>query len=93
MAWASIKNVKDIVKKGAVKPLSKMISELNIFGSVQVGEEVYAAEGNTDTLPLIAGNNMEVKATEGGIEFSAKSEDTGLSIVDGKLCIQYTKED
>lgn len=73
MAWASIKNVKDIVKGAA----ADKIKDLDIFSGVQVGENIYAADGNNDVVPLIAGSNMNIQATSEGIEFSASGSGGG----------------
>ncbi|MBQ7563927.1 MAG: hypothetical protein IJT16_08055 [Lachnospiraceae bacterium] len=85
MSWASIKNVKDIVKDGVVGPIKEMVEELGIFSSVSVGENVLAAEGNVDTLPLIAGDNINITLTENGVRFDAVgggASGTGIKVAD-----------
>lgn len=58
---------------GTVKTLINNVRGLNIFSGVQIGQDVFAAEGNEDILPIIAGNNMSIEATQNGITFSAGS--------------------
>lgn len=56
-----------------LRSITSAIKGLDIFSGVQVGQDVFAADGNTDVLPLIAGNNMSISATQNGITFEAGS--------------------
>ena len=56
-----------------LRSITSAIKGLDIFSGVQVGQDVFAADGNTDILPLIAGNNMSISATQNGITFAAGS--------------------
>ncbi len=53
-----------------LRSITSAIKGLDIFSGVQVGLDVFAADGNTDVLPLIAGNNMSISATQNGITFT-----------------------
>lgn len=72
MSWISRRNLQDFTDG-----LRNRIDDLNIFGTVSVGGQAYAAEGNTDILPLIAGDNLDISITNNGIEFDSPYTITG----------------
>lgn len=60
MAWGSIKNIKDIVKDGAVVPLKRLIDGIRNYSAIQIGQLVLSPDTNDDVLVIEAGNNITI---------------------------------
>lgn len=69
MNIVTISKLQDILL-GTVRPLIEDMGDLNIFSGIQVGQNVLAADGSTDVLPLIAGTNIGISISQNGITFT-----------------------
>lgn len=72
MSWISYNKLVSYTE-GAIRPIVNAIKALRIFSTIQVGENAFTAENASDTVEFISGTNMEVKATNSGIEFASKT--------------------
>lgn len=68
----------------------------NAFANVTVGNTTIGADSKSDTLTLVAGNNVTITpdAQNDSITIAATGGgggggDLGLSVVNGKLCVTY----